>query len=349
MPSMSSRLALALFFASLSAQAASPWYPTPVEIGPLDGARTTLSYVPLAQARKPWRLCVSFPHVKDEYWAAVNYGNADEAVRQGVRMELYEAGGYDNLQRQRQQIEACAAKADAILIGAIDRDKLNDLVARLRDQGKIVVDLVNGIHSDRVHARSLVSFRAMGAAVGLWLARQHPAGTEIPIAWFPGPEGAGWVVDGDQGFRQAIAGSGLRIVAGAHGDTGVATQTRLLETALDAHPELRYIVGTAVTAEAAVKVLRARGIADRIQVLAYYFTRDVYRGLRSGTIQAAPTDSPVLQGRIAVDLAVRLLEGKATHTIVSPHILLLDKDSLSRFSRLSSLAPGGTHIIYSVN
>jgi protein TorT len=29
-------------------------------------------YVPLAHASKPWQLCASIPHLKDDYWLAVN-------------------------------------------------------------------------------------------------------------------------------------------------------------------------------------------------------------------------------------------------------------------------------------
>ena len=59
--------------------------------------RTTVDYVPLDKASKPWEICVSFPHMKDAYWLAVDYGVAEEAKRQGVKMQLVEAGGYTEL------------------------------------------------------------------------------------------------------------------------------------------------------------------------------------------------------------------------------------------------------------
>ncbi|MGG5874231.1 hypothetical protein ACQ4LH_21505, partial [Pseudomonas peli] len=43
-----------------------------------------------------------------------------------------------------------------------------------------------------------------------------------------------------------------------------------------------------------------------------------------------PTDSPVLQARIAVDLAVRALEGRAHARRVSPMIEMLDQVSLEQ-------------------
>ena len=62
-------------------------YPVEVWDPPFDMAspRTTVDYEPLDKAAEKWDLCVSFPHMKDAYWMAVDYGVIDEAERQGVQ------------------------------------------------------------------------------------------------------------------------------------------------------------------------------------------------------------------------------------------------------------------------
>src|SRR5260370_15051016 len=81
------------------------WYPFKVEEHnppfDMDGPKAEKEYTPLDKASKPWEICVSFPHMKDAYWLAVDYGVADEAKRQGVKMQLVEAGGCYELQQQR--------------------------------------------------------------------------------------------------------------------------------------------------------------------------------------------------------------------------------------------------------
>ena len=72
-----------------------------------DSPTVALVYQPLAHAAKPWRICVIYPHLKDAYWLSVNYGMVEEANRLGVSFDLYEAGGYPNLARQIEQVEAC--------------------------------------------------------------------------------------------------------------------------------------------------------------------------------------------------------------------------------------------------
>lgn len=348
-------LMIAVFSAPFLVQATRQWYPLPVEItvaGPDSTAEKMLSdYVPLEKAQQRWSLCASFPHMKDSYWLAVNFGLAAEVERLGVQMWLYQAGGYDNLPVQIEQIEECvAAGADGVIIGAISYDGLDSLVDKLHAQGVPVVDLVNGMSSDKVSARSLVSFEEMGYRAGEYIARLHPmGGMPARVAWFPGPEEAGWVQDGDKGFRSALAASAAKILTVRYGDTGKAVQTALIEEVLDAHADIDIIAGTAVTAEAAVKVLRSRGLSDRIKVVAYYFTPDVYREIKRGNILCAPTDSAVIQGRIAVDQMVRMLERKPFHKKVGPHIYVIDSSNVGSFDRSTSLAPGGFRATYSIN
>jgi periplasmic protein TorT len=318
-------------------------YPVEVWDPPFDMAsrRTTVDYEPLDQAAEKWDLCVSFPHMKDAYWMAVDYGVIDEAKRQGVRLQLVEAGGYTNLNTQISQIEDCvAAGADAVIIGAISLDGLNNLVKEIRAKDVPVIDVINGISSPELSAKSLVSFGEMGYKAGEYLAKMHPSGSDpVKVAWFPGPPGAGWVEAGNQGFQDAVKGSAIEIVDTKYGDTGKEVQLKLVEDTLEAYPDIDYIVGTAVTAEAATGLLRSRGLEEDIKIVSYYFTPGVDQGIRRGQILAAPTDSAVIQGRVSVDQAVRILEDKDYLKHVGPALYVIDESNIETFDRASSLAP----------
>ena len=91
-----------LALGSLGAYAQSKkWYPFSVEEHnpPFDMSSPLkeVMYTPLEKADKKWNICVSFPHMKDAYWLAVDYGVSEEAKDLGVAMHLVEAGGYTNL------------------------------------------------------------------------------------------------------------------------------------------------------------------------------------------------------------------------------------------------------------
>jgi protein TorT len=167
---------------SFSLWAEQNWFPVDVQA---DGNK--LQYQPLPKVSKAWRLCALLPHGKDHYWWGVSWGLAEEAKRQGVQLGIYEAGGYENLPRQRQQLQDCVNnKADALIIAAISSEGLNDLILQLKNSGIPVIDLINGIKSPAVTARSSVSFADM-AAQSIQYLLKHSQQQSLSVAWFPGP------------------------------------------------------------------------------------------------------------------------------------------------------------------
>ncbi|MDJ0667625.1 MAG: TMAO reductase system periplasmic protein TorT [Desulfobacterales bacterium] len=332
------------------------WYPLAVDVWtpPFNEAmqRQSQQYTPLEKASQPWRIKVFIPHLKDAYWLGVNFGLIDEARRLGVNLTIQEAGGYGQLEVQRQQIEAALSeKPDGLIIGSISLEGLNDLVAQAAEKGIPVIDLINGLSSKQIAARAAVSFKDMGFESGRYLQRlQSELGRPVKVAWFPGPENAGWVQAGDAGFKAAIEGAAIEIVDTLYGDTGSGEQGRLIEDVLDRHAAtLDFIVGTAVTAEAAVKILRTRGLSDKIKIISYYYGPGVHRGIRRGHILAAPSDRPVLQARIATDVIVKILERKDYFRHVAPKVVVVDRTNIRSWDSASTLAPRGFRPIFSVN
>jgi len=316
----------------------------------MNSPRTQQEYVRLDKAQKSWDICVSFPHMKDAYWTAVNYGIVSEAKRLGVKMHLVEAGGYTNLSKQISQIEDCISSgADALVVGAISFDGLNNVIKEAKQQGIPVIDIINGVSSKNIAAKSLVSFGEMGFKAGEYLAKLHPVGSEkVKVAWFPGPPGAGWVEAGNKGFQEAIKDSNINLVETKYGDTGKETQLKLVEDTLEAHPDINYIVGTAVTAEAAVVLLRSRQLTDQIKLMSYYYTPAIHRAIQYGQVLAAPTDSTVVQGRIAIDQAVRILENKPYKKHVGPILTVVDSFNIQEFNQSAALAPTNFRPVFQV-
>ena len=300
---------------------------------------TTLDYQPIQQASQPWRICASYPHLKDSYWISVNYGMVEEARRLGVQLRIVEAGGYPNVERQIEQIIECAGDADVLLLGTVSFEGVTETVLQIA-QDIPVISVVNDIADPGVTAKTGVWWVTMGRMVGEYLADLHPKGSPpVKVAWFPGPDGSGWVPFVEEGFRGALEESSAEIVVTKYGDTGKEIQLILVEEALEERPDVDYIVGSAVTAEAAVSVLRARGLSDSVQVLADYFTHAVYRGIKRDRILAAPTDFPVLQGRLGIDQAVRVLEGELDILHVGPAIQMVTPENVDQIGTTESLAP----------
>ncbi|MBL8129003.1 MAG: TMAO reductase system periplasmic protein TorT [Thermomicrobiales bacterium] len=314
----------------------------------VDGEKQPISmYEPIATGdiTQAWNICVAFPHLKDPYWLGANYGIAEEIRRDGATMQLFEAGGYTELDKQLSQMDDCVAQgAQAIILGAISADGVNAKVEEIVASGIPVIDFVNGVNSPEVSAHALVSFYDMGYTTGTYM-KENLADSdqeEIQVAFFPGPQGAGWTDTAYQGFLDATADTNIKVVATKWGDTGRDIQLALIEDELQANPDIDFIVGNAQAAVSAVSAVREAGLEDQIQILAFHQNPPVYDGIAAGDLTGSANDHTVIQGRLAVDEAVRLLEGQTLEPSnrVGPVITMMTPDNLgTEFVWESTFAP----------
>ncbi len=379
-------LAAVGFWQTNFAQAQEKWWPATIKV--FDPACTngdpgcwtdprnaqdrlaSVNYVPLEidQVSLKHHICVSFPHLKDSYWVGVAYGVIEEGRRLGQKITLVEAGGYTKLERQLSQVDDCIANgAEALIIGSVSAIGNAKQIDLIREQGIPVIDVINGINT-QVDAKSLQSFYNMGFISCKWVANQHPKGSgKTKIAWFPGPPGAGWSVSADKGCRSAIEGSDLEMIFTRWGDTGKSVQLKLVEDVLVSalsgeETELDYIVGTATTIEAAAGALRDADLKDKVKLVSFYYTPGIHIFLNRGDVAMAPTDQMIIQARIAVDQAVRLLEGIGMATggrweygdtgrrteHVQPLPIIVTPETVGGFDATTTLAPSDWRPQFSV-
>lgn len=330
---------------------AKNWFPLNVDVWDppfnSDLRRSTQSYQPLNKAKKPWKICVSIPHLKDAYWLAVNYALIDEAKRLGIRMRIDEAGGYDKLSVQKRQIESCMKTgADGLIVSGISYDGLNALTTLYQTKGIPVIDLINWIDDSTISARSAVTYWDNAYQIGKYLS-DYLKGKSAKVIWMPGPQGAGWSTAGDEGFKQAVKDSPIQILETIWGDTGREVQGQLLKEAFNRYDEVDFVVGTTVSAEAAVDLLTHRQALDEIKVLSYYYGPGVHRSLARGKMLAAPSDKQAIQARIAVDMVVRALEDKLILKHVGPKLEVVDKSNIRQFDASTSIPPKGFRPVFS--
>ncbi|MEA2783209.1 MAG: periplasmic protein TorT [Rhodospirillaceae bacterium] len=343
--------ATALTFAT-SSKAADAWTYTVFEQQPPgfateNPARKQITYKPLEKASKNWHVCVAHPHLADPYHLAYNYGYSEEAKRLGVTLDVVEAGGYDHLPKQISQIEDCVARgANAVIISAISFTGLDNLVQELDSQKIPVIDLGNGISSPLVKAHSLGSYIDIGRGVGEYLAKLHPKGSgAAKVLWLPGPAGAGWAEDANKGFKAAVAGSAIEILDTKYGNSNKPEQLKLVEDGLQTFPDIDYIVGVAPAAEAGVDAIREAG-RPKIRLIAYYQSPEVASLLDQGSLFAMASDSAVIQARIAMDQAVRVLEGTDYVKHVTPAVVIVDSSNSKSWDRQASLSPPGWTAVF---
>ncbi|EFH8874691.1 TMAO reductase system periplasmic protein TorT [Escherichia coli] len=293
------------------------------------------------KAKRAWKLCALYPSLKDSYWLSLNYGMQEAARRYGVDLKVLEAGGYSQLATQQAQIDQCKQwGAEAILLGSSTTSfpDLQKQVASLP-----VIELVNAIDAPQVKSRVGVPWFQMGYQPGRYLV-QWAHGKPLNVLLMPGPDNAGGSKEMVEGFRAAIAGSPVRIVDIALGDNDIEIQRNLLQEMLERHPEIDVVAGTAIAAEAAMG--EGRNLKTPLTVVSFYLSHQVNRGLKRGRVIMAASDQMVWQGELAVEQAIRQLQGQSVSDNVSPPILVLTPKNADREHIRRSLSPGGFRPVY---
>ena len=306
--------------------------------------------LPVGAVSKPWHLCVAFPHMKDAYYVAKDYGVLLEAKRQGVSATIMAANGYDDITGQIQQIEDCvAAGGNAVLVNAVSKSGLNGMIDELAKKKIPVLDLGNGVTSDKIAAAALAQYYYAGATAGKYLAETFPAGSgKKKMVWLAGPAGSQWVEDAVRGMKEAIAGSDVDLVKVIYGDTGKAAQMKLLEDALQTYPDLTIIGGVAPAIEGAMEIVKEKNIKDK-KLIAFYSTPPIEQAVRDGIVMATVNDNNLVGSRISVDQAIRLLEGKLEVKVASRKFSIVDSKNVNTYDRATLLAPADFKPVFKVD
>ena len=306
-------------------------------------------FVMAAPASKPWRIAFLFPHLKDQYWVACNFGVISEAKRLGVAVDIFVVDGYNDLSGQlRKMDEAIAAKYDAIFISPLSMTANNSSIAKARAMGIPVFELANDSSSDDLTIKITTSLKSMGLDATNWVIRdaQKRGLKSINIALLPGPSDAGWVKGEVEGTREAAFKAAIKvnILDVRYGDSDRIGQSQLAAQLLAEHgSKLDYILGCTGCAPAAVLPIKESGLQDKIKVVSYDLTREIADFIRKGNIVASADTKGVSQARVTINAAVNFLE-KRTKNL--PHTILIklglvDQSTFAKYEFDTSIAPAG--------
>jgi len=295
--------------------------------------------------KRNYHIGVLFPHLKDSYWIAANFGIVTHAKELGVQITLHTAGAYSRFGDQREQLMSLATKTkvDGIILASVDYTKMERFVAEVTDLGVPVIELINDITAPAINAKALVSFFKMGYKAGEFIAKDS-GGKDIRIAFFPGPRKSGWAPDTYEGFMSAVSehkktGQKITVLEPSYGDTRPDVQLMRLKHCLDEpkNSNIDYIVGCAVGAVEAVRYLSGnREKHPKAKIVSTYITSTAYEQIEKGNIIASPSDQTIIQCIMALDMMVRLLNGERAGKDFpfrsGPVIPVITKDNIDEYT-----------------
>lgn len=300
-----------------------------------DGKEVTYTPIKKSEITESWNMCVLFPHMKDPFWVSANYGTLLEAQRDNLNYRLFEAGGYPNIEKQISQFQDCVNGGyDAIIVGASSATSLCPRIDAALKKGIAVVDLINGVDCPSAEASDLfahtaISYKIATEVAAGWLV-DHVGDDGASVGFFPGPKGAGWSEDAVAGWNEATNGTPVETGDMRRGDYGVEIQQGLIQDSLTANENIDWIFGLSAASEAGLAYLRGANRTD-VQLASVNLTPALYEGLEAGDVAGTGMDFAVMQSRMSVDTAVRLLEGQLEHKNIGPQPQILTQDNFAEY------------------
>lgn len=270
-------------------------------------------------------------------WAGAAY----EAKQLGVKAVYYNAGGYQNLDKQIAQIEDCIqAKVDAIVIHPCSSTGVVPAVEKAIKAGIHVVNENVNIQSDLIKARVMKDSNGIGLMVGTFIAdRLNGKGKVILL---PGPPGHDQAMDQYNGAKAYLAKyPNIKIVGEQWTSSDSAAAMKAMEDLLTAAPDVNAVYAFAdLVAIGAVQALRAAGKKPgQVHVISMDFDPECQKLLRQGWISALIPCETVTMGRLSVSTAVKMARGEKVPPVSYIMHTLVTKDSIDNFDQSALVLP----------
>lgn len=323
------------------------WSTQAVAADATDSSKTTpFTYKPISvdKVKKNLTVCVLFPNMADDYWVAANHGTLQEAQRDKVTYVAYNAGGYENLQTQLNQIDGCInQKVSAIAMAAVS-DGACSGAKKAIDAGIPVVDFINGMNCpDLVGNPKFVHVFDgpvdYGANAAEMLIKENKP---VHVALLPGPDGTPFVDTVSKAFKDKIKGTKVTLVVDKRGALTEDAQLTLIEDVLRTYPQVDATVGPTVAGTAAVTAIRNAGKQGQVKAYQYSTTKTFYQDILDGTGAGSVSDVAPISGRMAFDQAVRLASGvDPATTRIGPQVQIVTKDNIKTIPYENMMAPQG--------
>ncbi|MEV6111173.1 substrate-binding domain-containing protein [Streptomyces sp. NPDC052109] len=276
------------------------------------------------------KMGLSLSTLNNPFFVQIRAGAQAEAKKLGVDLTVTDAQN-DASQQANQLQNFTSSRLGAIIVNPVDSDAASNSV-KAADKAKIPVIAV-----DRgVNKADLDALVASDNVAGGELAAKTIAGKlggKGRIVILQGQAGTSAARERAQGFAQGLkAYPGIQVVAQQPADFDRTKGLDVMSNLLQAHPDVQGVI--AANDEMALGAIKALGskAGRSVQVVGFDGTPDGLTAVKNGTLYASVAQQPTQLGRIAVDNALRAVQGKKVEPTVKVPVKVVTKDNVAGFS-----------------
>jgi ribose transport system substrate-binding protein len=311
----------------------------------LAAATAVTAFLGLASGAKTESLTIGFtlPDLSESFWTSMAYGVDDEAKKLGVAVVKLNAGGDANVNQQISQIQDLAQRhVNAMLVGATNGDAVRPAVEQAIAAKIPVVGLSSIPNTPQLVSAVSADHYSMGKLQAECLGKAIGGGGEVGM--MAGPAGQSWSDLRADGFRDTIKAQfpNIKIVTESRLADNRNAALNTTEDWVQRFPDLKGIYSaTDDIGAGVVDGLKASNKFGQVKVSTSNFSPTAQKMLASGEFLCTAIQQIVLQGRVALQQAVKAAKGEKTDAKIGTPALLVTKDNMATVDLSEVTAPAG--------
>ncbi|MGW5768541.1 ABC transporter permease/substrate-binding protein [Streptomyces longwoodensis] len=281
-----------------------------------------------SSSAKP-KVGLSLSTLNNPFFVQIRSGAQAEAKERGVDLTVTDAQN-DASQQANQLQNFTSSGLGAIIVNPVDSDAAGPSVRAADKAGIPVVAVDRGVNKADVDALVASDNVAGGELAAKTVAEKLGGHGRIVI--LQGQAGTSAARERAEGFAKGLkAYPGIQVVAQQPADFDRTKGLDVMSNLLQAHPDVQGVIAANdEMALGAVKALGAKA-GKSVQVVGFDGTPDGLKAVEQGTLYASVAQQPSQLGRIAVDNALRALDGKEVPATVKVPVKVVTKENVSGF------------------
>lgn len=261
---------------------------------------------------------LSVSTLNNPFFVSLSEGAKQKAKELNINLSVVNAS--DDTAKQTSDIEDLISKnVQVIIVNPVDSDAVAPAVLDAINANIPVISVDRGVNGAEVTA-AISSDNVAGARLaGEYLIEL--IGENSKVAELIGIPGATATIDRGKGFHQSADGK-LNIVASQTANFNRAEGLTVMENILQANPDIKGVF--AHNDEMALGALEAvESLGKDIVIIGFDATDDAIYAVQTGTMKATVAQQPELMGAIAIETALKIINGEAVEKIIPVEITLI--------------------------
>ncbi|MGF7018462.1 ribose transport system substrate-binding protein [Lachnospiraceae bacterium PF1-21] len=271
--------------------------------------------------------------LSNEYWRTLQegYEEAEKVVGKTAEISIKIDGTTDESDETGQQAmteNMITENCDAILLSPISDSNLTSAVENAKKKDVMVMNVNDGLIADADYFVGPNAYQN-GELAAEWISKQLGDTGEVAIV--VGIAKAFAARQRTAGFKDWIENnnSGLEVVAEQNGDWDRQKSKELAATWIQQNPELKAIFCNNDTMALGVVEAVKEANAD-ILVVGVDGIGEAYDSIRAGGLSATVDSFPFFKAQVAVECALRALDGQEVPRVVATPQALIDSNNVDK-------------------